>query len=76
MAEKKLSKNSEEWAMFHDYWRLVQKFYEPEPQGSPYWTALVDEIGAFAERYKSKFAEGLAFEYVQMIERRYKEMFG
>lgn len=75
MASEKLGKDSAEWAMFKDYWRIVQKYYVPEEKGSGYWEDLINEIGEFTQKHKSKFAEGLIFEYVCMLERKYKAMF-
>lgn len=69
MAEKKLGKDSAEWEMFAEYWRLYKQYYEPE-DNDEYWQEVVDATNAFYEKYKTEFARGLALQLVNELERR------
>lgn len=51
MASKRFEKETPEWGMFQDFWRLTQEFYIPEEEDR-YWAELVKEADAFMERNK------------------------
>lgn len=67
----KFNKNSKEWSMFRDFWILYQKYYKPEADEN-YWNELVNAVGTFNRKYRSKFAESLSYALFDDIERRYK----
>jgi len=63
IASVKFQKDSEEWLMFQDFYRLCQKFWLPEDAklNKSYWEELMVESGEFAEKYSSSsFAKRLA----------------
>lgn len=63
MAQVKFQKDSEEWLLFQDYYKLCQKYWQPENAkiNKGYWEQLVIEAGDFAEKYSnSSFARRLS----------------
>ena len=51
MAEIKFQKGSEEWLMFQEYYKIIQKYYIPESNDS-YWDSVVEEIDGFCKKYQ------------------------
>ena len=67
MASTKFQKDSEEWLMFQDFYRLCQKFWFPEDAklNKAYWEELMVEAGEFAEKYnQNEFAKRLALAFL------------
>ena len=58
MAENKFPKGSDEWQMFVDFWRVVQKYWIAE-DNDEYWKALIKEVGDFNKTHKTRFASKL-----------------
>ena len=53
MAEKRITKGSEEWMMFTDFWQLCQKHWEVELTDE-YWEQLIRKDATdFEIKYKS-----------------------
>ena len=71
MAGMKLTKYTEEHAMFREYWLIVQKYWIVEYKKS-YWESLIDEIGKFTDKFKNKFALELAAAFYETQEYKYK----
>ncbi len=69
MASKKLGKETVEFAMFQDYWKLVQKFWIPENNDS-YWELLMKEVKEFYKKYNFDYAEKLALCLIEELERK------
>ncbi len=59
MAEVKFLKGSEEWMLFMDYWRLCQKYWEPE-DNDDYWYSLIDAVKGFHKKYGTDFSLALS----------------
>lgn len=51
MSEKRITKGSEEWMMFTDFWQLCQKHWKVELTDE-YWEKLIDDANTFYEKYK------------------------
>lgn len=67
MASVKFQKDSEEWLLFQDFYRLCQKYWIPEDakEHKEYWELLVVESGEFVEKYnKNEFAKRLALAFL------------
>ena len=67
MASVKFQKDSEEWLMFQDFYRLCQKYWIPEDAkvNKKYWEELMIEAGLFAEKYnQNEFAKKLALAFL------------
>lgn len=69
MAEVKFTKGSEEWIMFNEYFKLCQKYWEPE-NNDEYWDSLITETDVFYEKYKTDFSRSLAMALVNEAERK------
>lgn len=51
MASKKIASGSEEFMMFNEFWKLYQKYYEPE-DNDQYWDDLISDINEFHAKYQ------------------------
>ena len=51
MAAVKFNKDSKEWQMFTDFWKICQKYWEVEITDG-YWEGLVGEMRDFYNKYK------------------------
>ena len=70
MASVKFVKGSEEYEMFMDYWKFVQKHYEVE-DSDDYWTDALADITKFDKKYSDyPFAHKLALAYIDELEER------
>ena len=58
MAGVRFEKNSPEWKMFNEYWKICQKYWLPEDSDA-YWQSLTDETVAFGEKY-DKVSKGFS----------------
>ncbi len=53
MASATFKKGSEEFEWFTDFWKIVQKFWEPEKDNPQYWEELLAFCGTCCDKYKS-----------------------
>ena len=68
MAEVKFQKGSEEWLMFLDYYKIIQKYYIPESKDS-YWDAVIEEMDGFCKKYeKVSLAKKIAMAFLKTME--------
>lgn len=70
MAAKRFEKGSEEWNMFMDFWKLCQKYWEPD-ETEEYWESLAKD--GFYEKYNTPFSRGLFWTLHKELERKLKE---
>ena len=73
MSSVKLGRDTEEFKMFHEYWRIVQEYWSVE-ENKPYWEALIEAIGRFTERFNNELALGLAQAFFEAQEKKFKEV--
>lgn len=55
MASAKFEKGSAEWQMFQDYYKICQKYWNPEQsetEAEKYWLELGEEMNAFYNKYQ------------------------
>lgn len=52
MAGVKLDKDSVEFQMFNDFWKMFQEFYEPD-DSDEYWDGFIKAANDFLVKYKS-----------------------
>ena len=69
MAWAKLGKDTEEFKMFQEYWRIVQQYWVVEAD-KPYWEALDEDIGKFTEKYNNELALGIACAFYTAQEKK------
>lgn len=51
MASKKLSKDSQEWNFFCDFWKWIQEYYVPD-KSDEYWLPLIDSYNKLYKKYE------------------------
>ena len=51
MAEKNFTKNSPEWNMFRDFYKICEQFWLPE-KSDAYWKSLANAGDEFVAKYK------------------------
>lgn len=73
MGFMKLGKETKEFQMFEDYWKMLQEHWVVEDQDS-YWEEVMSSGKAFSEKYKSEFAKELMFAFFSQLERKSKEV--
>ncbi len=74
MAGVKFEKGSKEWYMFHDYWKLCQKFWVPE-DNDEYFEAVVRETDKFYKKYRDiGLGKKIALAFVDTIDEQYRAM--
>ncbi len=77
MASKRFGKDSIEFKMFGDYWKLCQMFWIPEDaDNDTYYDQARDAFLQFAEKYKGvegEFSSQLSIAFFNYLEKRYKE---
>ena len=77
MAEKKLDKGSTEWQFFQDFWRLRQKYYDPDNEPDEWFDEVTKAASKIAEKYKntefSKFAGDLVYAHLSDLDRKHRE---
>ena len=67
----KIEKNSKEWNMFSDYWKLLQEVWGIE-ESEEYWESVKDAVEAFAGKY-GRFGVGLGAALLAELKRRSEE---
>ena len=73
MAEIKFQKGIEEWLMFQDYYKIIQKYYIPESNDS-YWDDVVEEMDGFCKKYASvPLAKKIAMAFLKTMEEELKK---
>ena len=77
MASVKFQKGSEEWMMFQDYYKLVQKYYIPEDTDE-YWEEVVKEVDIFVKKYQANvpLARNIALAFANTLEEELKKKKG
>lgn len=74
MAAKKFEKNTKEWNIFTDFWKLCQSHWEPEG-GDDYWKNLIKDVDAFTKKYGDEpFARTIALAYAEYLDKKFKEI--
>lgn len=63
MASAKIEKGSEEWLVFMDYWKFIQKYYAPDNNDS-WWDEVVKTGEKLIEKYKGMEIEERARQLV------------
>lgn len=74
MASKKFDKGSEEWEMFSSFWKICQRFWEPE-DNDEYWDQVTKSIDEFCEKHKKDneiFAKEITFALAATLDKKYK----
>lgn len=73
MAAKKFEKNTKEWGIFTDFWKLCQQYWEPE-EGDDYWQNLINSVNDFTKKYEDEpFARVIALAYAEYLDKKFKE---
>lgn len=68
MAEIKFQKGSEEWLMFQEYYKIIQKYYIPE-SNDIYWDSVVEEMDGFCKKYQQvPLARKIAMAFLKTME--------
>lgn len=70
--EQKFDKQSKEWVMFTDFWKLCQKVWIPDDSDS-YWEEVIDLADEFIKKHPSRFARRLANALLDDLEERKDE---
>lgn len=72
--KKKFEKNSFEWYMFQDFWRITQEFWIVE-DNEQYWKSLVQNLCVFGDKYNhNKFALALAYALIDELHRKAEKL--
>lgn len=73
MAEIKFQKGSEEWLMFQEYYKIIQKYYIPESNDS-YWDSVVEEMDGFCKKYQQvPLARKIVMAFLKTMEEELKK---
>ncbi len=51
MAGKNFTKNSPEWNMFRDFYKICERYWVPE-ENDDYWRSMIRDTEALNEKYK------------------------
>lgn len=74
MAAVKFNKESAEWHMFTEYWKICQQYWEVE-NTDEYWEGLVQEAERFFKKYKNiNLSKALIMGFLDTQEKIYKEL--
>lgn len=69
MAGTKFSKDSVEFKMFTEFWKILQDYYIPE-NSDEYWEAFVKAQGEFIQKYDHELCRELSKLLVNYLERK------
>lgn len=70
MASKKFQKESEEWYMFMEFWKLCQAHWIPE-KTEDYWQAVIDDCNKFYKSFKNVgFAKEMTLAFIEYLEKK------
>lgn len=73
MADIKFQKGSEEWLMFQEYYKIIQKYYIPE-SNDIYWDSVVEEMDGFCKKYQQvPLAKKIAMAFLKTMEEELKK---
>ena len=73
MAEIKFQKGSEEWLMFQEYYKIIQKYYIPE-SNDIYWDSVFEEMDGFCKKYQQvPLAIKIAMAFLKTMEEELEE---
>lgn len=67
----RLSKGSEEFEMFQDYWNLLQENWGVE-NTDHYWNKVQEDSERFYQKYRTPFAKDLVLACLNELERKLK----
>ena len=74
MAEKRITKGSEEWMMFTDFWQLCQKHWEVELTDD-YWEDLISDANDIYAKYsKIPLARQMINAFLNVKEEEYRNL--
>jgi hypothetical protein len=74
MASVKFGKDSREWALFRDFWKLCQDYWNVEYDNNVYLTQMIDDFKDLSNnRYKDiPFAVHLSVAFMDYVDRQIK----
>lgn len=76
MASKRFGKDSIEWDLFQQFWRLCQKFWIPE-DNDEYWNSMIKETNEFMKKYQSEiFSKEIGLAFIESLEKKRIEQKG
>lgn len=69
--QKQFGKDTDEFKFFMEYWQLVQKYAEPDPDDK-FWESAIKEFTSLYEKYRSRifFAKSLCVGYLNALSDR------
>lgn len=73
MSGVRLSKDSEEFQMFQDFWKILQENWITEHK-KEYWQRVIEETSLFYEKYGTEFSKELAVALLNELERKAKHV--
>lgn len=76
MASKRFEKDSEEWRMFTEFWKICQQFWEPE-DNDEYWDKVIDSTNEFHKKYKTNndiFARKIVLALIDTLEEKARQI--
>jgi len=74
MASVKFEKDSLEWCMFQDYWKLCQELWVPEDRDE-YWSWVVKRVSEFMEKYENMdLAKKIALGLLDTLEEKERNL--
>ena len=74
MPNTKFEKNSQEWNMFKDYYRLCEQYWQIEQGNDEYWENFVKDIEDFHKKYESiSLSKRIVLALVEDLEEKSKQ---
>ncbi len=76
--EGRFTEDSFPFQMMSDYYKLVKDFWEVEANDE-YWDAVIKRAEEFNSKYEKQslgFSRKISLEYLNYLDRKYKEMKG
>jgi len=73
--EGNFTKESFPFQMMSDYYKLVKDFWETEEK-KEYWVKAIERAEEFSKKYEKQslgFSQKLALEYLNYLDKKYKE---
>ena len=71
MRGTKFSKDSVEFKMFNDFWKILQDFYNPDSTDE-FWEDFIKAQGEFVEKYNNLLGRMLSNLLVTYLEKKQK----
>lgn len=75
MASMKFEKNSVEFELFGEFYKMCQRVWIPEGSDA-YWERAIDEVRAFYKKYKDAddiFVREIGLALLETLEKKYKQ---